>query len=801
MTPETSLLENPVSSRLLVASYLALSLTFFAPALLPSVMLFGTDHLGSSLFFEEFATESLRAGELPAWLPSVYGGLPFFANAMDTYYPLTFIFRLVGIATFRIPLMIFVSQLFLAGAGMMLLVRELGGRQIAAYTAGIGYMFTGFIVSNTYTGHDGRTIVATLAPLLFFSLSRAVGTGRPIWFLASGVALGCAALSNQIQSTYYLLIASGIWFVFLLFDRKAFQSINQLSRLLAGAIGAGLLSFSVAAINYVPFIQYISFSPRAGPDGRGFEYSTSWAMPPVEFLGVVVPERIGILQAYWGLNPMKLHTEYVGALVALLCVLGIFLLRRHKYAFPLLVISLFSLSISFGAHTPIYRLYYNWLPGTEKFRAPSIAFFLFVMCACIVAGLTLERLAQLRDSCGQQPRSRNKTRRPKRVDCDQNELTVAWRLTIVMVLAVAIWAVLAESTGQPSIVPEPADWTRAQAFLSNYPQYVQGVWRFLIFLVLVAALLWTWIRHRMSTLVALVALSAVSVADLWLIDKQFFFVVPNPSVSLAPDEIAGFLTSQEEQFRVLDLSRPQDNYLLQFGIELAVGEHGNQLQTYNEFLGAEANTYTDLSNLSDPRFLALANVKYVVSDQQVSASFLKPVFEGSRRDGRRTTVYENTAVLPRAFVVPRALRSGESSGALDLMKEARFDPRREVLLYQEPPISNEPRAQGATSVRTVSWASAKIILDVTSADSAYLVLTDNYYPGWIAEVNGSAVEIMRANHTFRAIPIGPGIHRVVFRFRSNGLRLGAFWTASTWVILALWLVGLSLRRGFKAGTA
>jgi len=760
----------------LMASYLVLAVLFFLPALLPGVQMFGTDYLAVAYFWEQFVTERFAAGELPKWLPHVYGGAPFYANPMDTYYPLTLVLRLLRVPTHEHLGLIFVVNFTLAGVGTHLLVSALGARRFAAYLAGLAFMFSGYLISYIYGGHDGRAIVATLAPLFLFALHRGVQTGGIRWFVLGGAVIGSAMLSFQIQSSYYLLLAGGLWFVFLAWHFEIHRSLPALARRIGGGVLLLAIGFSMAAVNFLPFLSYIDASPRAGSGGRGYEYATSWAMPPVEIVGLAVPERIGMLGQYWGQNGMKAHTEYAGALTLLLVALGIYLLRRNRYGWFFLGLGALTLTFAFGGHTPIYRLYYEFLPGTAKFRAPSISLFLLTLSMTVTAGLALERLAMLRDAASS-PRQDEDRR------LAEATLSTVTRVGLGLIGATLLWG-LAVAVGSPEIptgTPTTLQGYRALQAALNHPDYVQGVWRFAFFLVITAGALWLWLRGSVSTRVAGLLLVAVTVTDLWVIDKKFFETVPEPSRHFAADEVTTFLRAQPGPFRTMMLfDMPQDDYLTYFGLELIGGEHGNQLHSYNEFLGAGERTYTDFHNMTDPNFLALANAKYLVTTQSIEASFLEPVFQGRVRDGRTATVYENRIALPRAFVVPVATRVEDRDAVLDRMRSADFDPGQEVLLYEPPPLaSGETAVRGGA--RIIRHDPAEVVVEVAADAPAYLVLTDNYYPDWRVEIDGQPAPLYRAYHTFRAVPFPAGEHTVTFRFEPRSLQIGFRISLAVWL--------------------
>jgi uncharacterized membrane protein YfhO len=65
------------------------------------------------------------------------------------------------------------------------------------------------------------------------------------------------------------------------------------------------------------------------------------------------------------------------------------------------------------------------------------------------------------------------------------------------------------------------------------------------------------------------------------------------------------------------------------------------------------------------------------------------------------------------------------------------------------------------------------------------VVSDTWFPGWKAEVDGAGVRLWRANHAFRAVAVPAGDHRVAFRFRPRSMLLGAVVSAIALVVAAI----------------
>jgi hypothetical protein len=773
--------------------YFGLAFIYFLPAFLPGNHLYGSDYLAAGYFSHEFISEVLAAGSLPKWVPYVYGGTPWFANPGSTFYPFRLLLEPL-LQPHRMFAAFYLIQFTLGGIGTYLLARELGTRRWVAFVGGVAFQFTGLMMSFVLAGHEGRIIVATMAPLFLFFLHRGVRTGALAWFGGAALTLGTALLSFQIQSNYYLLVLGAAWGVFAI-RVTGIRGSRRISGRVVLGLGAVAAGFLMASINFLPFLGYVDQSPRAD-GGRGYEYATSWAMPPAEVTGLVLPEHAGVLEHYRGENPFKLHSEYVGMVVALLVLLGAWYSRRDRYWWFFLIAAVIGLTFSFGGHTPIYRLYYELLPGTARFRAPSISFFVVSMALVMMATLTLERLARLRDP--EHPQRPHRTGRQGAKGTADPFGPATWILAGAMAVSLLV-VVLAGGADGP--------YGRDLA---------QGALRMLVFAGLVAGTLWAWLRARIPAPAAALALAALALVDLWIVDRRFFEVVDAPAIMMAPDDVVNFLQQQPDPFRIWVLPGEVQgqqayagglrNYPTLFGIHMAGGEHGNQLQRYNEFVGAGTVTYVDWHNfLADlqgmidpaipgaharPNFLAAANIRYIV------ATVLLPGLQEAYR-GRTGVVYEVPQALPRAYLVHHVVVAPEPDGALSALAAPDFDASRTAIVYRplEAPLTGAP-APGATEAadaQVVASEPDRVIVRTRTTAPALLVLADNYYPGWKATVGDQPATVHRVNHTFRGVEVPAGDHEVVFRFRPAPFYAGA-WISLLSTLALVGLVGAGLMR-------
>lgn len=209
-----------------------------------------------------------------------------------------------------------------------------------------------------------------------------------------------------------------------------------------------------------------------------------------------------------------------------------------------------------------------------------------------------------------------------------------------------------------------------------------------------------------------------------------------------------------------------------------------------------------------------------------------------RYEDDEVVILENLSRLPRAFLVPTA-RLVKRSEILDTMVQGDFDPERVVLL--EPPEGRrampttaaaifDTRAigtwlQASTGVadpnlveswvrgnpvtrpgtaEIVKYESREVVIRTESDRNAILFLSDSYYPGWKAQVDGAEQRVYRANYLFRAVLVPSGRHEVRFVFEPESFILGAQVSAfSISTLLILWAIllpGPAVARGaWRAG--
>jgi hypothetical protein len=180
----------------------------------------------------------------------------------------------------------------------------------------------------------------------------------------------------------------------------------------------------------------------------------------------------------------------------------------------------------------------------------------------------------------------------------------------------------------------------------------------------------------------------------------------------------------------------------------------------------------DLSGIHDPeaKLLKLLHVRQVVA-------------------AGRVLVLENE--IPYAHIVHQALASSRDK-VLETMKSEHFDPLKTVVLEGDPKRPGTGSGAGGTHdiCEVLSYASERVTLKTFSDSAGYLVLSEIFYPGWAALVDGRGRDVTRGNYLFRVIPLEKGNHEVTLYFVSWPFRAGGVISLVTLVSTAclLWLL-------------
>jgi hypothetical protein len=731
-----NLLEPRYAKLLALGCFVIAALTLCWP-ILGGRFLLGDDQYVAGYSFRLYGAEMFReTGRIPQWNPYLFGGLPYIAAQHgDIFYPTAWL-RWVLPVDLAMSLG-FALHLVLAGFAMYLLLRALRVAWAAAVIGGVAYELTGIVASLVKPGHDGKLFVSALAPLAFLALLRGVRDRGPAGYALLALVVGLCILSPQYQMAYYLLVACGLWTLYLVFLDPERPRESRWPGALGLALAAVGLGVALAALQVLPFLAYVPFSPRGegGPSG-GWAYATGFSMPPEELVTTVLPQFNGVLGNYWGRNFFKLHTEYLGALVVILAALGLRDRSRSGLLRIFGVIGILFLLISLGGYTPFYRLWYEVMPMMKKVRAPGMAFYLVAFPVAVFAAFGAERLLRREVSLR------------------------SWLMPVAVIGALGLLGVAGVLEGLGTLLTSAE---QAPRLVANGPELRSGALRLLLMVLIGGGVIWVVWTGRLRGYAAAGALGGAVLADLWSVDRQFFDFRPPASELFADDPITAKLRAEAKPFRVLDAGVYQGSVLMAYKIQNVLGYHGVELRYYDELLGGK----NEWRNAVNPNLHDLLAVHYLIlPDSQPVPGFRPVSARTTTQGGSAGILYQRDTLPPYVRVVPSAAKLPEEQ-IVPTVIDPRF-PLNDVVLFPDTAaVSPEPirgRAPDTTALRAAltEWkpGTMRIALHGTDSLPRYLLVSETWYKDWHARVDGEPAPVLRGNHALITVVIPPGAREV-----------------------------------------
>ncbi len=682
-----------------------------------------------------FVAEWLRRGVFPLWDNRMMGGDPILAEGQ---YGLLNPLNWLLFGAYPIPQgLVFLRgalSLWLAGVGMYLYLRRsplwrLG--RASSLVGAVAYMFADpFIV---HLGHPQFNDAMAWLPWALWGVDGAARTSRSIPWGSGAVAL--LLLAGHGQASLYGAITIGLYALWQMAEGGWPGGIRRFGRLvLTGAVGIAL-----AAPALLPGIERLPFTDRAGvsPELRyGFEFHPEML---VDFLTPLFHGRGS--DQFW--PPWeRVESGYVGAVALYLSLVGLAGNLRSWRAWALVGLGGLAYTFALGHHGPLYPALAH-LPLFAESWKTGRAIFLLSLVLAILAALGMERLI----------------RSPHR-----------WLLGLWMAALVlgGIWTWL-QAPRWTGVVPDGVYRARALAGL-----------RFAALLAAVSAFLgWATSRGRhwarsgliLLLLTELVALGALAETE------------PAPGAGEDPHrEARSFLRADPGWFRVdvdpiaRGLWSPAS--LQAEGFEVAQGT-GNpmELREFNILRWR-------IPSATHPAYRMLG-VKYIIvpKGSPPGGEGIWPVFV----DDPTVDIHLNTLALPRAWLVYRTEGVGSYGEALERVLDENFRPEEVAIIQDGPRL--EGAGQGKIEVGYYGPNGAVFFVETDAP--ALLILSDTFYPGWQAEVDGERAPIYRTNAVFRGILVPTGKHQVEMEFRPASLRWGlGLWGMGLWVLI----LGATLRR-------
>jgi len=198
----------------------------------------------------------------------------------------------------------------------------------------------------------------------------------------------------------------------------------------------------------------------------------------------------------------------------------------------------------------------------------------------------------------------------------------------------------------------------------------------------------------------------------------------------------------------------------------------------------------DYGNLVNPAFWRLSNARYLYTNGLLQDSAFKFLL-GPVKNAAGSTVYlyRLPGDNPPAWLVPALVKAGDEASRGTIL-DPRFDPTRVAVIDSLSPVPGqtltalpEPIAVQAKVTRYDAGHLAFQLSAPAPAGSA-LIVSENYFPGWTATVDGKPAATVRADYTLIGVPLPAGATKVQLDFHDPAYARGRTITLVA-VLLAL----------------
>ncbi len=755
--------------------------------------------------WRQFIADSLsRYNEIPLWNPYMYSGSPFVSNIQAiVFYPLSFPLLLGNVAVaFGYVLII---HIFLAGLFCYMFMRRLEVGRFGSLLSASAFMFTGNITAKLYAAQALNITTITWIPLLFLAAELVVGRREWKYGCLLGTAIALQFLAGQAQIFLYSMLALFLYFLYRLAciyrDEKAYKGMGKCTGIFVLAIFVALM---LSAVQALPVAELISHFYRKG--GVSYEFATNFfSIPPEQLVTLLLPDFFGnaIGDTYQGAGNFWESTFYVGILPLAFAILA-FITKRDKYTIFFAALAMFALLFSFGSYTPLFSIFYNFVPGFNLFRQPGKMLIFFSFSVAVLAGFGASALLD---------------RNGKRERIKKNGMLLAV-LAVLAVLATASAVIFREkiiSLSRSFVAGRYAAHMGPEFPVEYYYGLIEPIYNGIVnnmyvlslLLLLSAVIFFLTLKGRTNQKYIKILAMAVILADLWFFGMRYI-TMAEPETVFVKNDINLFLENDTGMYRVFALNSTLPFHIAYLsGVYMVEGYDPLPLRDYMGFEYAIVNISLGTlcrgcypppleelcANGCYPQLLDLLNVKYVITTEPLTnksrfeLKFNKTVEYGIGLQSKHVYLYENKYALPRVFFVTNFMVKSRED-VLETLKSGDFDYRNYVALEGNVSFGAENQTKTTKSNISVTYYSPnKVVISAETQKAGFLVFSDVWYPGWEAYVNGQKAEIYRADYILKAVQLEAGNNTVDFIYNPMSYRIGLYITLSSIIILAV-ILGL-----------
>ena len=748
-------------------------------------------------------------GQVPLWTNALFSGMPTFAIAYPTnnYIP----WYAHEILTLHLPKPI--QFFFLACICFYFLCIVLRVNPYIGIFGALSFAYATYNPIIISVGHDTKMWSIAYMPallgsiLLIYDKKYWLGTGLTGLFTSIMISM------NHPQIAYYLFIALTIMTIFFIVRWIRQQDYSHMVKALSFTVIAAVIGLLTNAVSILSTYEYQKSTIRGGSalaehkkddakNGLGKDYAFAYSMENAEPFVMMVPKMFGgssdkaevdqekskaieaastlprelqqqlPLTYYWGGIGITNGPPYVGAIVCLLAILGMFVLDgKHKWW--MLTAILLTIVMSWGSHfEQVNTLFYKYLPLYNKFRAPSMILVIPQLLLPALAVMCLHKIAF----------DENKDQ----VWASVKKGLIATGVIILILLMFYIsFDFLSENdkdilrrvneSGQPQL--SEALRTFFNGLKEDRKSLMLGsIFRSIGFMAAGFLFLYLLFKNKISKAVGFGAIALLSLIDLIAIDAKYlnednYVDAPYEGSVMVPETQADQMLKKDTSFyRVLNEAGDPftGNNYVSYQYNSVGGYQTARLAIYNDLIDSQLRK-------GNPIVYNMLNTKYIIQKDQNGATLAARINPNALGN---VWFVKNIIYVPDAHAEMRALDN--------------LNPKDTAVIQQsyQSKLGNIPVSYPATgTIQLIKNDNEVITYRSSSTANEFAVFSEIFYePGWKAFVDNKEVPIVKVDYVLRGIPVAAGNHEIVFKFEPPGFLLGRKLTTIFSILMLLLLI-------------
>jgi uncharacterized membrane protein YfhO len=685
------------------------------------------------------AVNILKDVKIPLWNPYMFAGYPLLANFQVAIFSPTFflyfLFPKIWAWTAQVILQPFLAALF-----SYLFLRSLKLSKVSSVFGGIIYAFSGFNL--IWLEWNTHVLVAAFIPLILLIVKKYLDTKKLYWLVLLSFAISFQIFSGYPQLLLYTLFAV---ILFLLFNwrRINFKKII----IILFFFGFGVL---LTSLQTIPAFELLSFSQRSVEIlSEDLVY-----LPWQNLISFFAPDYFGnhATMNFWGAGNYTNNVGYTGIVSFILALIGFMKFRKRKEV--VFLFSIVALSLLISLPFPWTRFFTNLgflgLAAASNTRALVLA----NLGIAYLAAFGLEALSKKTDR--------------------KDVYYSLWPFAFVITVFLTTYFFYQKSGDTNLLVA-----------LRNL--ILPGL---LAFLATSLFLFRKKMRNKKIIVLTAVILALLAIGELFRFGWKYTpFSAPNLVFPDTP--VITFLKNQKKPFRFLSGEVIPMNMWVPYQLESPAGYDAVYPKRWARFLAVANSGRADaklmgrhgtVSSIKSP-LLDLANGKYLMtlSENVNENSFRELGYEKAFQD-KSVAVYKNKEAKERAYMVYDWEVIENEDKILSRLLDDGFYKTSKIIL-EENPREVIRNGDSEYSVQFIELNTTNYTLRVETGKTGFLFVSDVWYPGWKAYVDGKEERIYRANYTFRAVPISEGKHKVQFIYEPESFKIGGWLSIATLIFL------------------